>query len=401
MKSNSVTVLVPTFNRANFLLQSLTSILGQTRPADEIIIVNDGSTDDTLELLKPYEDRVRVLSKPNAGKAAALNFGLKHATGDLVWIFDDDDIAALNALEILVGLIEANPEASIAYGRHERFSIDPVGEFSNLGTGYWRNCESDEFLAATLDDMFAHQQGMIVRRSLYRLAGPFNEELVRSQDYEMLIRLARLGTSVSTEETVFFQRVHDGMRGSHAEQIHTAKRDAAWSQFDKVIFRKCYPELKLDEYLSKGRTVSDPVNKRHALIRRASVMARKKLWNLTVLDLREAESTSQQSLSRPEIAALRSTFASKYGCDEILENTNLVDELCEIATSSPIGSKIVAALARGLRWKVRSALFDMDPRKSVSYFLIMNKLKKAAAMPTIDIQPAKTTAFSSSEKPQH
>ena len=114
MKSNSVTVLVPTFNRANFLLQSLTSILGQTRPADEIIIVNDGSTDDTLELLKPYEDRVRVLSQPNAGKAAALNFGLKHATGDLVWIFDDDDIAALNALEILVGLIEEPDTGAIA-----------------------------------------------------------------------------------------------------------------------------------------------------------------------------------------------------------------------------------------------------------------------------------------------
>ena len=401
MKTNSVTVLVPTFNRAEFLLQSLMSILGQTRPADEIIIVNDGSTDNTLELLKPYEDRVRVLSKPNAGKAAALNFGLKHATGDLVWIFDDDDIAAPSALEVLVGLLEANPDADIAYGRHERFSIDPVGEFRNLGTGYWRNCESDEFLAATLDDMFAHQQGMIVRRSLYTLVGPFNEALVRSQDYDMLIRLARLGISESTEETVFFQRVHDGMRGSEVEQIHTTKRDATWSQFDKEIFRKCYLELRLNEYLSKGQSTLDPESRRHALIRRASVMARKKIWNLTVQDLREAQSTSQEPLSRPEIAALRSTFSSKYGCDEILENTKLIDELCEIATFSPIGSNIVAALARGLRWKVRSALFEIEPRKLVSYFLVMKKLKKAAAMPTLNTLPANATASGSFEKNQH
>ena len=86
MKPFNVTVLIPTFNRSAFLRESLESILAQTRPAHEIIIINDGSTDDTLEQLKAYEGRVRVLSKSNAGKSAALNFGLKHVTGDLVWI---------------------------------------------------------------------------------------------------------------------------------------------------------------------------------------------------------------------------------------------------------------------------------------------------------------------------
>jgi glycosyltransferase involved in cell wall biosynthesis len=380
MKPFNVTVLIPTFNRSAFLLESLDSILAQTRPAHEIIIINDGSTDDTLEQLKAYEGRVRVLSKSNAGKSAALNFGLKHVTGDLVWIFDDDDLAAPKALEILVGLLEANPEADMAYGRHERFSVDGSGDVRLLGTGYWTNCESDEFLTATLDDMFAHQQGMVVRKELYDRVGAFDESLVRSQDYDMLIRLARVGTPVSTEEFVFKQRVHDGIRGTQTEQVQAKKRNSSWSQFDKVIFRNFYPQIKLNEYLSDGRSISDPLNKRHALLRRASVMARKKLWELAIKDLRAAESVSLAPLSKPEKVALRSSFASKYGCDEILTNSMLIDELCELAEVSLVGAEIVLSLARGLRWRVRSEFTKIRCLNSVSYFLIMTKLKRAASM---------------------
>jgi glycosyltransferase involved in cell wall biosynthesis len=380
MKPYDVTVLIPTFNRAAFLLESLESILAQTYPAHEVIIINDGSTDDTLEQLKAYEGRVRVLSKSNAGKSAALNFGLKHVTGDLVWIFDDDDLAAPKALETLVGLLEANPQADMAYGRHERFSVDGSGEMRLFGTGYWTNCDSDEFLTATLDDMFAHQQGMVVRKQLYDRVGTFDESLVRSQDYDMLIRLARVGTPVSTDEFVFRQRVHDGMRGTQTEQVQAEKRSASWSQFDKVIFRNYYAQITLDEYLSDGRSISDPLNKRRALLRRASVMARKKLWELAIKDLRAAESVSQAPLSKPEIVALRFAFASKYGCDEILTHSNLIGELCQLAEVSSVGAEIVSSLARGLRWRVRSEFAKIRCLKSVSYYLIMNKLKRAASM---------------------
>ena len=367
MQPYDVTVLIPTFNRSALLRESLDSILAQTRPAHEIIIINDGSTDDTLEQLKAYEGRVRVLSKSNAGKSAALNFGLKHVTGDLVWIFDDDDLAAPTALEILVGLLEANPEADMAYGRHERFSVDGSGEKRLLGTGYWTNCDSEEFLTATLDDMFAHQQGMIVRKELYDRVGAFDESLVRSQDYDMLIRLARVGTPVSTEEFVFQQRVHDGIRGTQTEQVQAKQRNSSWSQFDKVIFRNYYPQIELNEYLSNGKSISDPLNRRHALLRRASVMARKKLWELAVNDLRAAERVSQAPLS-------------KYGCDEILANSALIDELCDLADVSLVGAQIVMSLARGLRWRVRSEFTKIRCLKSVSYYLIMNKLKRAASM---------------------
>jgi|TARA_R110001606_G_scaffold305277_1_gene452578 glycosyltransferase involved in cell wall biosynthesis len=387
MTSNNVTVLMSTFNRSAFLVESIESLLAQSWPIHKIIVINDGSTDDTLEVLKAYEGRVDVVSKPNGGKAAALNMALQLVPEGLVWIFDDDDLALPKGLETLMTLLSSNPEANLAYGRHERFKVDTDGVVRILDDGYWRDCESDEFLAATLEDMFAHQPGMIVRKELYDLVGPFDETLVRSQDYDMLIRLARVATPVSTEEYIFRQRIHDGVRGTQANQLSSEAMSSSWAFFDKIIFRNIHPELKLGEYLGKDKKVHNPASKRHALIRRSAVMARKKLWSHAMDDLRNAAATSDEPLTQSENTALRRALASKYGCEEVLQDPKLVDELCQLAMSSATGSQIVASLARGLRWRVRSALFSENRWNSVRYFLLMNKLAKASSMFAKRYQP--------------
>ena len=83
-------VILPTYNRSNYLIQSLDSILAQTYQNFEVIVVNDGFDDDTRHVLKPYQDRLRVLEKPNGEKSSAVNLGLEHAQGDYIWVFDDD-----------------------------------------------------------------------------------------------------------------------------------------------------------------------------------------------------------------------------------------------------------------------------------------------------------------------
>ncbi len=398
MTNNKVTVLIPTFNRAAFLVESIESILVQTWPVDKIIVINDGSTDDTLEVLKAYEGRVEVLSKPNGGKAAALNAALAMVSEGLVWIFDDDDLALPGGLEALMTLLANDPSANMAYGRHKRFTVDAAGAIRILGEGYWRDCESDEFLAATLEDMFAHQPGMIVRKELYDLVGPFDETLVRSQDYDMLIRLARVATPASTEEYIFQQRIHDGMRGTQQNQLDAKAMSSSWTQFDKIIFRNIHPQLKLSEYLAKGQRVDNPDSKRHALIRRSAVMARKKLWSHAMDDLRAAAATTDAPLSHSEVTALRGALASKYGCDEILQDAKLVDELCQLATSSATGSQIVAAMARGLRWRVRSALFGARRWNSVRYFLLMSRLGKASSTFAKSYQPEMSASMKPFQK---
>jgi glycosyltransferase involved in cell wall biosynthesis len=104
-----VSVLIPTFNRANYIVESLESVLSQTRRPAEVIIIDDGSTDDTVERLAPYMQRIAYLRKENGGKSSALNLGMKAVTGEYVWIFDDDDIAYPDALARHAEVFASNP----------------------------------------------------------------------------------------------------------------------------------------------------------------------------------------------------------------------------------------------------------------------------------------------------
>jgi glycosyltransferase involved in cell wall biosynthesis len=111
MSRLTCTVIVPTFNRARFIGEALDSILGQTRRPDQVIVVNDGSTDGTLSVLDAYSSRIEVVSKPNGGKAAAINTAMPLAGGDCVWIFDDDDVALPDALQRHLEALEEDVEA--------------------------------------------------------------------------------------------------------------------------------------------------------------------------------------------------------------------------------------------------------------------------------------------------
>src|SRR6185437_4610016 len=100
--TGSVTAIVPTYNRAGYLGEALSSILGQTFPPTQIIVVDDGSPDATPDVVARCGPPIEYIAKPNGGKSSALNLGLQHATEEFVWICDDDDIAEPGALAKLV-----------------------------------------------------------------------------------------------------------------------------------------------------------------------------------------------------------------------------------------------------------------------------------------------------------
>ncbi|MCA8899801.1 MAG: glycosyltransferase [Hyphomonas sp.] len=355
---NTVTVLIPTFNRAEWLEQSLRSILSQTRRPDEIIVINDGSTDGTLAMLKAYAEDVRVLSQANSGKAAALNKGLSKARGDLIWVFDDDDIAAPDALETLVSALAASPNAAFAYGRHSRFEIDGNGRKRSLPGGYWRDCAPESFLFETMLDMFVHQQAMLVPRALYEQVGGFDERLIRSQDYEMLLRLAQAGNPVATSKVIFQQRVHDAPRGTLRRQFRGADRDRVWQAYDRVIFGQVRDTVDLAEFLGPEGETRDPAGLRHALIRRGIVMARKNLWSLAMKDFTRAAEVADSPLTRLEREDLRKTFMSKYASQSMKLGADVRRMLCDLAHVSGAGRQMSAILARALVWRVRQALMQ-------------------------------------------
>ena len=190
----SVSVIIPTFNRADLLRETIEAVLAQTRKPDEILIINDGSEDHTIDITAAFGAQVSLISKPNSGKADSLNQAIAASTGSHIWIVDDDDIPRAEALAILTKLLAANTGAQIAYGRHIRFSQDtPGGPKTYQETGYWDTRGPEHFLIATLEDFFVHQPAMLVARALYDRAGPFNTDMIASEDYDMLVRLGLHG----------------------------------------------------------------------------------------------------------------------------------------------------------------------------------------------------------------
>lgn len=388
------TVIVPTFERAGYLRECLDAVFAQTLPPGEVVVVDDGSQDDTAAVLESYGSRVRAVRKAeNSGKAASLDLGLSLAACPLIWIVDDDDVVRPDALERLTALLAEHPRAGFAYGRHVRFEVDPdTGERRVMDTGYWRRCEPDEFLVATLEDFFAHQPGMLVRKSLYNRVGGFDSSLDRSQDYDMLIRLAAAAPAVSTDAVVFEQRVHAGPRGSGARRFAASRASQKWIEADQRIMRRSRAALPLEAYLPRKTAPLAPEERRRALLQRAVIMARKRLWEESVADLRSAAEATDAPLVEEDKEILRRTFSSKYGLSDMMDDEHASMLLVEAArTSAPVG--IGPALSRGLRWRVREAL----AARRLRYATRLMHLMAALHLPRVVPAPSAAAAEPSSD----
>ncbi len=130
MTQPTVSVLIPTYNRSHYLIEALDSVLAQTLLPSQVIVINDGSTDNTRDVLKPYMNRIELITKDNGGKASALNVGMQQVTGDYVWIFDDDDIALPEGLQSHIEVLECHQHIGFTYAPYWIVLEDARGGFS-------------------------------------------------------------------------------------------------------------------------------------------------------------------------------------------------------------------------------------------------------------------------------
>ena len=183
-----VSVVVPSYNAAAFVARAVDSVLAQTWRDRELMVVDDGSTDDTLAALARYGQALRVLPQANAGPAAARNHGLAHATGDYVAFLDADDWWEPAKLAAQVALLDANPE--IGFCSTATRVVDTAGHT----VGDWP-CRPD---AGPLPDALfmngalvsGSTSGVLARRALVVAAGGFDEQLRGFEDPDLWIRLA-------------------------------------------------------------------------------------------------------------------------------------------------------------------------------------------------------------------
>lgn len=185
----SVSVIVPTYNRAGMLVKAVESVLEQTFRDFELIVVDDGSTDKTGEVINKYSGRVRYFAKENGGVASARNLGLIMSRGDLVAWLDDDDFFYPRKLEKQVIYFKNNPGIGLVYTGH--VTIDTTGHQkrkSYLVPPLYRDCQS--LRKALLKHCFFANSTVMMKRECFEAAGLFDVKLRHTVDYDMWLRTA-------------------------------------------------------------------------------------------------------------------------------------------------------------------------------------------------------------------
>lgn len=184
----TVSVVIPAWNAAAFVRRAIDSALAQTWQAREIIVVNDGSTDATAEVLGTYGAAVRVVSQANGGLSNARNRGIREATGEFVALLDADDWWLPEKLARQVELMRRRPELGFCSTRARIVAPDGVE------TGTW-DCPTIE--RSLLSTLFLRNgaipgsgSGVLVRRALFDRVGLFDETLRSLEDIDMWMRLA-------------------------------------------------------------------------------------------------------------------------------------------------------------------------------------------------------------------
>jgi glycosyltransferase involved in cell wall biosynthesis len=139
MSAPLVSVIIPTYNRAALLCEAVESVLQQTYRNIEIIVIDDGSTDDTTAVMQKYADRVRYTRRPNAGVNAARNLGLKQARGEFVALLDSDDLWATYKIELQVRLMKAFPDVGFTFSNFYIFrgSLQASSHLVDDGLATW------------------------------------------------------------------------------------------------------------------------------------------------------------------------------------------------------------------------------------------------------------------------
>lgn len=201
----SVSVIIPTYRHQDYVIKAVTSVLEQSSPVMELIIVNDGSPDRTDEVLSKYKELpgVRYIKQTNAGQAAARNRGLAEARGEYIGLLDDDDIWPIGRLATLLRAFEQNPQAVMCYGFARLVGMPREARTpTRLGPSGW--CHSD-----FIDHGWIRSPGQtLFRADALRKAGGFDRSLWGTDDWDLYLRMSRIGRFVYVDECTLDYRVH-------------------------------------------------------------------------------------------------------------------------------------------------------------------------------------------------
>jgi glycosyltransferase involved in cell wall biosynthesis len=195
-----VSVIIPAYNSAAYLGEAIRSVLAQTYPKIEILVVDDGSTDDTPRALEPFGERVRLFRQERAGPSAARNRGILNARGNFIAFLDADDVWRPDKLARQVEMMNRHPEVVLCY---TDFSRGPDGQPTDESQlKHYEHPGLGDAFCALLRNNFLVTPAVVVRRDILATSGLFDPWLRGSEDLELWLRLAHLGKFACVDEVL-------------------------------------------------------------------------------------------------------------------------------------------------------------------------------------------------------
>lgn len=192
-----VSVIIPSYNCAAYIVQTLDSILAQDYQDFEVIVVDDGSTDATRSIVAGYAPRVRLIEQTNGGVCKARNRGIREASGDFVCLLDHDDYWFPDKLRVQVELLDSHPEVGVAYSAYLVWRQDSHGVFPSPHQLSSQSAPSIDasfsgwvYHLLLLDCMMLTSTSMF-RREVFERCGAFDESLPFGEDWELWLRVSR------------------------------------------------------------------------------------------------------------------------------------------------------------------------------------------------------------------
>jgi glycosyltransferase involved in cell wall biosynthesis len=252
--NNSVSVIIPTFNGAGFITRTIQSVLAALVPGDEVLVIDDGSTDDTAAVVQKFGEAVRYIRKENSGQSAARNLGIRLAQCPYITFLDHDDEWLPDKLEIQRNVMEKYPYVVFCFSnmlqRHKKYGIrhDLLSVFRTIpwvgyadspahlreilgaGTPYSSiadlpkvradfNIYVGEMYPADMEVHYIWGQTVMVRKERAGDLLRFPEDMRIMEDWVCFARLAKLGPAAYLDCELAVQVIHGGFRGSEVDDI--------------------------------------------------------------------------------------------------------------------------------------------------------------------------------------
>jgi glycosyltransferase involved in cell wall biosynthesis len=230
-----VSIVIPTYNRARCVGNAVESVLSQTFEDFEILVVDDGSTDNTKDVLKKYAGNIRYIYQENQERCIARNNGIKHSKGEYIAFLDSDDIWLPHKLQAQVSILDQNPQVGLVYG--QMFPLDPDGHWHFRRTKFtgWGEPGPARIFDKLVMMNLLPTPTVVARKSCFDHVGTFDPHLTCSEDWDLWLR-------ISMHYEIFF--MPEPLAGATFYENIPARRDAYRSEENRIrILEKIFSAL--------------------------------------------------------------------------------------------------------------------------------------------------------------